>query len=160
MPFYVFTGVSSGGQQPRREQQYGKPLPPRCEHSATCLRTSICLLESRLSPSAPPGAGAAAPLLHQADHAVPVDLPPHVHPPKHKQQVQDSVPSVSLLPLSLEGAGFVTLFLGDSSRVPALADPPGNDAHGVVQPPGGQRGVKPQQRPLLRPCSAKRQLLS
>lgn len=99
-------------------------------------------------------------LLDQGYKAVPEHLPLCVHAPKHKQQMQRWVLTEPLLvPAPLEEVGLAPSWRGwllFSFLFHSATGPPGNDAHGVVQPPRGQRGLKLQERPPLLPCSAKR----
>lgn len=90
------------------------------------------------------------PLLDEGDQAVPVYLPLCVHSPKHEQQVHKGVLSAALTQALLEGLGSVTCW--GISRVPVCPSLPGNDTHGVVQPPAGQGRFKLQECPLLPSC--------
>lgn len=95
-------------------------------------------------------AGAVGTLLDEGDQAVPVDLPLCVHPPKHEQQMDKGVLSTALTRALLQGLSSVTCW--GVPCVPVCPSLPGNDTHGVVQPPAGQGRFKLQECPLLPSC--------
>lgn len=137
---------------------------PSWEHGATPDSNTVFIAGQGLAQALLQNLPGPAPLLDQGHQAVPEHLPLRVHSPKHKQQMQRWVLPTALLlfllllapqqEVSLAPRQLLFGFLSRSAR--AARGAPGDDAHGVVQPPSGQRGLKAQERPPLLPCRAKR----